>query len=441
MTGRRCNFQTQTTRNMISNDAASEEAVSEIEVPSGRFRPEPQGMYCAVARGRSVGIFTSWPEAEAATVRFPRARHHRFGTREEAMQWLQDEAQFMEEKAEIETAAERQMREFNESYQARMRKVMSSEQSFVSFDTEPWAGQGGMQHLESQREGAPQDEHPTQRSAVSAARGAVQGQGGEHGGPGLDSRGRVPTSIAAGSATTPLSAVSFAASGADAGRQGGVPSAATEGDPRGDRGTAYSGEASTRGKVMSAGELKALSHQGDSGHPPANHHQSTYDRGRDDMSGPSGSDDSLVTAAMRRVRDTYGYGVNQSRHYDLVETVERRSREALQRQRQELGLEPRNSASGPDGIRWIPEPGNRSLQEPLRLVIGEPPPWKDKVLETVDYGTKADCPAHWPFLTHQQERMVEELGISRAVVGRNGPFLYAEGVDFHAKRRHHSRYI
>jgi hypothetical protein len=130
---------------------------------------------------------------------------------------------------------------------------------------------------------------------------------------------------------------------------------------------------------MSAGELKALSHQGDPGHP-ASHHQSTYDRGRDEMSEP---DDSIVTAAMRRVRDTYGYGVNQSRNYDLMETVERRSREALQRQRQDLGLEPWNSASGPDGIRWIPEPGNRSLQEPHRgppLVIGEAPPWKDKVL-------------------------------------------------------------
>jgi hypothetical protein len=45
------------------------------------------------------------------------------------------------------------------------------------------------------------------------------------------------------------------------------------------------------------------------------------------MSEPSGSDDSLVTAAMRRVRDTYGYGVNQSRNYQSVEAVERRSRE------------------------------------------------------------------------------------------------------------------
>jgi hypothetical protein len=77
----------------------------------------------------------------------------------------------MEEKAEMETVAERQMREFNESYQARIRRVMSSEQSSVSFGTEHWAGQGGMQRLESQREGAHQVEHPTQRSAVSAARG------------------------------------------------------------------------------------------------------------------------------------------------------------------------------------------------------------------------------------------------------------------------------
>jgi hypothetical protein len=260
-------------------------SVSEIEIPSGGFLPEPQVMYYALARGRSVGIFTSWPEAEAATERFPRARHHRCGTREEAMQWLQDEAQLMEEKAEMETAAERQMREFNESYQARMRRVMSSEQSSVSFGTEHWAGQGGMQRLETQREGAPYGDHPTQRSAVSAARGAVQGQGVQARGPGPDSRGRVPTSIAAGSAATPLSAVSFAASGADARRQGGVPSAATDGDPRGDRGTAYSGEASTRGKVMSAGELKALSHQGDLGHS-ASHRQSTYDRGRDEVSEP-----------------------------------------------------------------------------------------------------------------------------------------------------------
>jgi hypothetical protein len=125
---------------------------------------------------------------------------------------------------------------------------------------------------------------------------------------------------------------------------------------RGDGGTAYSGEASTRGKVMSTGELKALSRQGDSGHP-ASHHQSTYERGRDDMSEP---EDSLVTAAMRRVRVTYGYGVNQSQN-------SRRSRKALQRQRQKLGLELRNSARGPDGDRWIPEPGNRSLHEPLKL--------------------------------------------------------------------------
>jgi hypothetical protein len=118
---------------------------------------------------------------------------------------------------------------------------------------------------------------------------------------------------------------------------------------------------------------------------------------------------------MRRVRDTYGYGVNQSRNYQSVEAVERRSQEALQRQRQDLGLEPRNSARGSDGHRWIPEPGNRSLQEPLRgppLVIGEAPPWKDKVLGTVDHGTRAECPAYWPFLTTQQERIVEELGIS-----------------------------
>ena len=34
------------------------------------------------------------------------------------------------------------------------------------------------------------------------------------------------------------------------------------------------------------------------------------------------------------------------------------------------------------------------------------------------------------------------VGICSAVVGRNnGPFLCAEGVDFHAKRPHHSRYI
>ena len=32
-------------------------------------------------------------------------------------------------------------------------------------------------------------------------------------------------------------------------------------------------------------------------------------------------------------------------------------------------------------------------------------------------------------------------GVGSAVVGRNGPFLCAEGVDFHAKRPHHSRYI
>jgi hypothetical protein len=86
-----------------------------------------------------------------------------------------------------------------------------------------------------------------------------------------------------------------------------------------------------------------------------------------------------------------------------------------ERQRQDLGLEPRNSASGLDGVRWIPEPGIRSLQEPLRgppLVIGEALPWKDKVLGTVDYGTRAECPAYWPFLTTQQERVVEELGIS-----------------------------
>jgi hypothetical protein len=37
----------------------------------------------------------------------------------------------MEEKADMETAAERQMREFNESYQARMRRVMSSQRAVV----------------------------------------------------------------------------------------------------------------------------------------------------------------------------------------------------------------------------------------------------------------------------------------------------------------------
>jgi hypothetical protein len=65
-------------------------------------------------------------------------------------------------------------------------------------------------------------DRPTQRFDVSAARGAVLEQGGERREPGLDSRGRVPTSIVAGSQATPLSAVSFACSGADAGRQGGV---------------------------------------------------------------------------------------------------------------------------------------------------------------------------------------------------------------------------
>jgi hypothetical protein len=69
------------------------------------------------------------------------------------------------------------------------------------------------------------------------------------------------------------------------------------------------------------------------------------------MSEPSGSEDSLVTAAMRRARDTYGYGVNQSRNYQYVEAVERRSQEALQWQRQDLGLEPRTSARGPDGYQ------------------------------------------------------------------------------------------
>jgi hypothetical protein len=142
-------------------DAASEEVASEIEMLPGGFRPEPQVMYYAVARGRSVGIFTSWPEAETATVRFPRARHHRFGTREEAMQWLQDKAQLMEEKAEVESAAERQMREFNETYKARMRKVMSSEQSSVSFGTEQWVRPGVEQRQESEREGAPRGKHPT----------------------------------------------------------------------------------------------------------------------------------------------------------------------------------------------------------------------------------------------------------------------------------------
>jgi hypothetical protein len=175
------------------------------------------------------------------------------------MQWLQDEAQLMEEKAEMKTAAEGQMREFNESYQAKMCRVMSSEQSSVSFGTEHWARTGVEQRQESQREMASQGEHPTQRSDVSAARGAVRGQGGEHRGSGLDFRGRFPTSVAAGSPATPLSAVSFACSGADAGRQGGAQVAAIDGDPGGDRGTAYSGEASARGKVMSAGELKELS--------------------------------------------------------------------------------------------------------------------------------------------------------------------------------------
>jgi hypothetical protein len=37
-------------------NAASEEVVSEIEIAPGGFRPEPQVM---VARGRSVGIFTT----------------------------------------------------------------------------------------------------------------------------------------------------------------------------------------------------------------------------------------------------------------------------------------------------------------------------------------------------------------------------------------------
>ena len=128
-------------------------------------------------------------------------------------------------------------------------------------------GQGGEQHLESEREEATPAEHPTQRFDVSAARGAVQEQGGERREPGLDSRGRVPTSIVAGSQATPLSAVSFACSGAEAGRQGGAQAAAIDGDPGGDRGTAYSGEASAREKVMSAGELKELSQQGDLGHP------------------------------------------------------------------------------------------------------------------------------------------------------------------------------
>jgi hypothetical protein len=47
---------------------------------------------------------------------------------------------------------------------------MGKERSSVSFGTEQWAVQGGMQHQESERERALQVEHPTQRFDVSAAR-------------------------------------------------------------------------------------------------------------------------------------------------------------------------------------------------------------------------------------------------------------------------------
>ena len=62
----------------------------------------------------------------------------------------------------------------------------------------------------------------------------------------------------------------------------------------------------------------------------------------------------------------------------------------------------------------MPEPGRRSLQEPLRgppIVIGEAASWKERVLKRVDRGTRQECPSYWPFLDVQHERKAEELGI------------------------------
>ena len=179
------------------------------------------------------------------------------------MQWLDDEAHLMEERAVLETEADREMREFNERYQDRMRKVMSSQQSSRSLGTEHWTGS------EAEQRGS----HPAQRSDVSAARGAVQGQGGESRSRGQDSKGRVPSSIAVESHVTLVSAVSFTESGGGRARGGDMRSQEGIRDRMGDR-PASSGGGSTREKVISAEELRGQSQlKGED--PSASHHQLT----------------------------------------------------------------------------------------------------------------------------------------------------------------------
>jgi hypothetical protein len=46
--------------------------------------------FYAIARGRDTGVFLSWEEAEVLVKNFSGARHHRFDTVEEAMQYLDD---------------------------------------------------------------------------------------------------------------------------------------------------------------------------------------------------------------------------------------------------------------------------------------------------------------------------------------------------------------
>jgi hypothetical protein len=46
--------------------------------------------FYAIARGRETGVFLSWEEAEPLVKNFSGARHHRFDTVEEAMQYLDD---------------------------------------------------------------------------------------------------------------------------------------------------------------------------------------------------------------------------------------------------------------------------------------------------------------------------------------------------------------
>jgi hypothetical protein len=125
--------------------------------------------------------------------------------------------------------------------------VMSSEQLLGSLGTEHWAMSEGEPRQESERKGIHRNKgNPNQRSDVSAARGAVQDREVSTEGQALSPQGQGPYIYCSGK------------SGDSIARSGGR-AAATDREPRGGCGTADSGETSTRGKVMNAGDFREVS--------------------------------------------------------------------------------------------------------------------------------------------------------------------------------------